>query len=165
MNNCYILLGTNLGDKLSNLQLAIRQIEENLGTISSASSVYETEPWGRTEQDSFLNQVLCIMTKLDPLETLASCLKIEKAMGRVRFEKWKERVIDIDILYFNDEIYTSPSLVIPHPEIQNRRFTLEPLVEISPDHVHPKLLKTNKKLLAICDDLLKVNVFSPQINH
>jgi len=160
MNNCYILLGTNLGDKQSNLQVTRRRIEENLGTILNYSSVYETEPWGRTEQDSFLNQVLNIMTKLDPLETLASCLEIEKSMGRIRIEKWMERVIDIDILYFNNEIHTSSSLIVPHPEIQNRRFTLEPLVEISPDYVHPKLMKTNKQLLAICDDPLKVNVFS-----
>jgi 2-amino-4-hydroxy-6-hydroxymethyldihydropteridine diphosphokinase len=162
MNNCYILLGTNLGDKQSNLQVARRRIQENLGTILNYSSVYETEPWGRTEQDSFLNQVLSIVTKLDPLEVLANCLEVEKSMGRIRIEKWMERVIDIDILYFNDEIHTSSSLIIPHPEIQNRRFTLEPLVEISPDYVHPNLMKTNKQLLDICDDSLEVKLFSHQ---
>lgn len=160
MNKCYILLGSNLGDKKSNLLEARIHLEEKFGVIIECSSIYETEPWGRTEQDSFLNQVLSIMTKFDSLETLSNCLEIEKTMGRIRIEKWMERVIDIDILYFNDEIHTSPSLMIPHPELQNRRFTLDPLVEISPDYIHPILKKTNKQLLDACQDPLKVNLYT-----
>ncbi|MFT7034495.1 MAG: 2-amino-4-hydroxy-6-hydroxymethyldihydropteridine diphosphokinase [Cyclobacteriaceae bacterium] len=160
MNNCYILLGTNLGDKQSNLNTAKILLKERLGQVLKCSSIYETEPWGKSEQDSFLNQVLIISIIHGPIETLNKCLEVEGHMGRVRVEKWMERIIDIDILYFNDEIHTSSSLIIPHPEIQNRRFTLEPLVEISPDYVHPKLMKTNKQLLDICNDSLEVKLFS-----
>ncbi|MDP4679349.1 MAG: 2-amino-4-hydroxy-6-hydroxymethyldihydropteridine diphosphokinase [Cyclobacteriaceae bacterium] len=158
MNNCYILLGTNLGDKQSNLQKVIIHLENEVGRIIKSSSVFQTEPWGRSEQDVFLNQVLKIETMFNSLEVLTLSLDIEVRMGRIRKEKWMDRIIDIDILYFNQEIYYSPELVVPHPEIQNRRFTLEPLVEISPNYIHPVLNKTNKELLGECGDPLQVEI-------
>lgn len=162
MNSCYILLGTNLGDKSANLENARIHLEETTGVILQSSSIYETAPWGKSEQDSFLNQVLKLSTDRDPQELLNKCLGIEKQMGRVRIEKWTERIIDIDILYFNNEIHVSTSLIVPHPEIQNRRFTLEPLAEISPDYLHPKLMMTNQRLLDMCNDSLSVSVYSQQ---
>ncbi|MEQ6118590.1 2-amino-4-hydroxy-6-hydroxymethyldihydropteridine diphosphokinase [Reichenbachiella sp. MALMAid0571] len=158
-NTCYILLGTNQGNKIENLAIARSNIEEVLGIVKQSSAIYETEPWGRSDQDTFLNQVLEVDTINDPDQTLFICLEIEKTMGRVRIEKWMERIIDIDILYFNDAIISTDGLMIPHPEIQNRRFTLVPLVEIAPDYIHPIMKKSNKDLLDKCPDPLNVKRF------
>lgn len=158
-NTCYILLGTNQGEKALNLKTARKKIGETLGVVKQFSAIYETEPWGRSEQDTFLNQVLEVETTNDPEQTLSLCLDIEKAMGRVRIEKWMERIIDIDILYFNDAIISTDVLVVPHPEIQNRRFTLVPLVEIASDYIHPVMKKSNKDLLDTCPDPLNVKRF------
>lgn len=156
MNQCFLLLGTNIGDKKHNLLQARELITRRVGVISASSSVYQTSAWGKEDQDDFLNQVLCVNTACEPEELLKACLEIEKDLGRVRFEHWGERLIDIDILYFENRVIEKEELVIPHPEIQNRKFTLVPLVEIAPDYFHPSLNLTNKDLLGRCTDSLDV---------
>src|ERR1044071_8642758 len=147
----FLLLGSNLGDRLANLDEAKRQ----LGNIVATSSVYETAAWGNTNQGSFLNQVVQINAKLYPEDLLKKIQDIEIGMGRRRVEKWGPRIIDIDILFYKDLVINTPDLVIPHPEIQNRRFTLIPLLELT-NMVHPVLKKTISELLDECNDLLPV---------
>lgn len=152
----FILLGTNLGNKVENLECARKLIHSELGKIARESSIYRTAPWGRSDQDFFLNQVIMVETHQLPQDAITICLDIEKKMGRVRHAKWTERIIDVDILYISDEVVNLPQLTVPHREIQNRRFTLVPLVQIAPDHQHPTLRKTNKELLETCPDNLEV---------
>lgn len=148
----YILLGTNLGDRQANLSTAKTQILQKIGPILTESKIYETAAWGLTDQPNFLNQVIEIETKLSPSVLLKTILAIEKKMGRIRTQKWGERLIDIDILYFGKEVINQENLKIPHPYLQERRFTLVPLVEVAPDFEHPVLLKSNNELLEICTD-------------
>ncbi|UXX78341.1 2-amino-4-hydroxy-6-hydroxymethyldihydropteridine diphosphokinase [Reichenbachiella carrageenanivorans] len=156
MNQCFLLLGTNIGDKAHNLLQAREYIIERIGEIIKPSAIYQTSAWGKEDQDDFYNQVLCIQTALSPMDLLVECLAIEKDLGRIRFERWGERLIDIDILYFENEVIETEDLKVPHPELQNRRFTLIPLVELAPDYTHPKMNQTNKHLLACCTDPLEV---------
>ncbi len=158
--NVFLLLGGNLGDRVSNLRHCNTLIEELLGPIVENSSIYETEPWGKSDQPSFLNQALQIETSLPPMELLSACLTIEKKMGRSRDEKWGARVIDIDIIYFDGQILNSIDLILPHPRMAERKFVLTPLAEINPSFVHPVLLKTNEELLKECKDQLSVRYFS-----
>jgi 2-amino-4-hydroxy-6-hydroxymethyldihydropteridine diphosphokinase len=152
----YILLGSNQGNAVENLKNAASLIEEKLGNIVQFSSYYQTEAWGNTQQDPFVNQVILVQTKNSPLACLAINLAIEQSMGRVRKEKWEPRVIDIDILYYNNELIELPELTIPHPHMANRRFTLIPLAEIAPNLIHPKLGLNSVELLKICPDTLEV---------
>jgi len=163
MDNCFLLLGTNMGDKFSNLSQVRLLILHQIGKIVQASSIYRTAAWGKTEQGDFFNQVIQIEMCLAPSRLLEKCLEIEKKMGRVRYEKWGERLIDIDILYYNDLVITEEHLKIPHLEIHNRRFTLMPLTEIAPDYIHPRLQQTNRELLQTCADPLQVDKTTPQI--
>lgn len=160
MNKIYILLGTNLGDRFQQLDLARKQLETHVGAIIEASSIYETAAWGVEDQPAFLNQVVLIASELQPLACLDLTQHIEQELGRIRIKKWGERVIDIDILYFNQEIIDLPSLQIPHPYIAERRFTLEPLVEIAPGYIHPVYKKNNVYLLDKCTDDLPVKKIS-----
>ncbi len=137
MNNIYILLGTNLGDRFQQLDLARKQLESRIGAIIDASSVYETAAWGVEDQPAFLNQALLLTTDLQALDCLEITQSIEQELGRIRIKKWGERVIDIDLIYFNQDIIDLPTLRIPHPFIAERRFVLAPLVEIAPDYIHP----------------------------
>jgi 2-amino-4-hydroxy-6-hydroxymethyldihydropteridine diphosphokinase len=148
----FLLLGTNLGDRMSNLARARMLIESAIGQISRTSSVFETAAWGKTDQPSFYNQVITIDTHDDPQQLLAKILSLELTMGRVREEKWGPRLIDIDILFFNDLIVNEVNLGIPHIGIPERRFVLEPLNEIAPDFFHPGLRKTVRELLQSCND-------------
>lgn len=159
MNGVYLLLGTNLGERLSNLSLACRLLSEGGCMIEAKSRVYETAAWGITEQPSFLNQVLKADTTLSPEDLLALLLRTEQEMGRIRHVKWGERLIDIDILYYHDVVQESTDLHIPHPQIQNRRFTLVPMVELAADEIHPTLQKTQAELLEGCPDDLEVTVY------
>ncbi|WP_221389791.1 2-amino-4-hydroxy-6-hydroxymethyldihydropteridine diphosphokinase [Dyadobacter sp. NIV53] len=159
-NIVFLLLGSNLGERLQVLRSAVELIEEQIGQIKSASSVYETAPWGVLDQPAFLNQVIELQTVLDPEEVLRIILAIEQELGRVRYERWGARVIDIDILYFQDLILDSARLTIPHPRLHERRFTLAPLAEIAPDFIHPVFHKSSAQLLAVCTDNSEVKLFS-----
>ncbi|MDH5368271.1 MAG: 2-amino-4-hydroxy-6-hydroxymethyldihydropteridine diphosphokinase [Cyclobacteriaceae bacterium] len=152
----FLLLGSNLGDKLSHLSQAISKIEEQIGKVEKVSSIYETAAWGKTNQPSFYNQVIKISTSLKPLQILKIVLQIEYEIGRKRFEKWGARIIDIDLLYYQNEVFTNQELTIPHPQIQNRKFTLIPLCEIAQEFIHPTLKVTQQQLLEQCDDILEV---------
>ncbi len=157
--NAFLLLGTNLGDRALNLSLVKKNImDKSIGNIINQSSVYETAAWGIKDQPSFYNQTIEINTDLDPLELLRACLSIENEIGRKRIQKWGPRLIDIDILYYGDLCMDTKELHIPHPEIQNRRFTLVPLAEVAPDFIHPKFKKSNMDLLLECKDNLQANI-------
>ena len=160
MEGIYLLLGTNLGDRMANLQRAKELMMTKMITVMRESSVYETAAWGIEDQPSFLNQVVQIDFNRTPTRLLELLLEIEQQMGRIREEKWGSRLIDIDILYFKDQIIDSNELKIPHPEIQNRRFTLLPLVELAPDLRHPSLKKTQEELLSQTPDQLEVKTFN-----
>ncbi len=160
MNNIYILLGTNLGDRFQQLDLARKQLESRIGAIIDASSIYETAAWGVEDQPAFLNQALLLTTNLQALDCLEITQSIEQELGRIRIKKWGERVIDIDLIYFNQDIIDLPTLRIPHPFIAERRFVLAPLVEIAPDYIHPLYKKNNVYLLDKCTDDLPVKKIS-----
>ncbi len=142
MVDVYLLLGSNLGNRQLFLQDAARYIEKSAGKILTSSGIYETQSWGKTDAPDYLNQVLLIQTELPPQLLLAELLNIEIMLGRQRLERWGSRTVDIDILFYGDEIINESNLTIPHPELHNRRFTLEPLAEITPDLWHPILNKT-----------------------
>jgi len=156
MNTAYLLTGGNLGDREKNLAAAKEHIHLQCGKIISASALYETAAWGKTDQPPFLNQALEIQTALNARQLMRRILKVEKLMGRERKEKYGPRVIDIDILLFNNERHNYPLLKLPHPEMQNRRFALLPLAEIAPDIVHPVFKRTITALLDECPDTLFV---------
>src|SRR6188474_694467 len=139
MNSAYLLLGSNMGNSQEKLLTAIKNIEDKIGTVKRRSGIYKTAAWGNTNQPDFLNQVIITETKLIAIEILQEILAIEKKMGRIRTIKNAPRIIDIDILFFNNDIIRQKNLTIPHPEIQNRRFVLTPLNELSPNLLHPVL--------------------------
>ena len=156
MNKAYLLIGGNLGDRSKNLNEAIESIARECGKIIKQSSLYETAAWGKTDQSAFLNQALVLQTELTPAELMNKLLDIEEKMGRQRKEKNDPRIIDIDILFFDNEILDTKFLTLPHPQIQNRRFALVPLKEIAADLVHPIFMKTISTLLKECPDKLDV---------
>lgn len=155
----YLLIGTNLGQRERNIKNAEDLLEEKAGRILEKSLIYETQAWGIEDQPSFLNRVIKFHTYGGPWEILNTIEKIEAEMGRERKEKWGERLIDIDILYFEEVVMNAFDLIIPHPEIQNRRFTLVPLVELAPELLHPQLNMNQSELLEKCPDRLEVKVF------
>src|SRR5215216_3902374 len=150
----FLLLGTNEGFREKNLTLAQQHIATSLGKTRRTSSCYKTAAWGKQDQEAFYNLVLQVETRFSPERLLEEILKIEKLMGRERIEKWGSRIIDIDILFFNQLVFNSSSLILPHPLIQYRRFTLVPMAEIAPDFYHPVLKKDVRTLLAECADQL-----------
>ncbi|HMO40297.1 MAG TPA: 2-amino-4-hydroxy-6-hydroxymethyldihydropteridine diphosphokinase [Saprospiraceae bacterium] len=130
-------MGSNLGDRKENLRVARERIATELGPVQRVSSLYETPPWGITDQPDFLNQALEVRTTLEPEAVLQIILTIEQDMGRQRLRKWGERLIDIDILLYDDLVLTSEQLTIPHPFLHQRDFVLAPLAEIAPTAIHP----------------------------
>lgn len=156
MKGKYLILGSNIGDPISNIETAVNKIRTNVGEVVRASSIYLTEPWGKKDQAAFYNQVIEIKTDLNAFETLNKILAIEESMGRVRTKKWAERVIDIDILYYNDQVIRKKNLTIPHPGIPDRKFVLIPLCELIPDGIHPVLKVSNTDLLKVSKDNLGV---------
>lgn len=159
MNKMYLLLGSNIGDSRLQLSVAIKNMEQKIGSLIRQSKLYSTAAWGDTRQPDFLNQVIVVETTLAPLETMQTILDIEKEMGRVRTLKNAPRIIDIDILFFNKLVMDEPMLTLPHPEIQNRRFVLIPLNELAPNFNHPVLGLSIHDLLKICPDRLTVKKF------
>jgi 2-amino-4-hydroxy-6-hydroxymethyldihydropteridine diphosphokinase len=153
MHKITILLGSNQGNRKELILKAIQLLESKLGSFQSASSVYESEAWGFEAETAFLNQVLQFESQLKAQEILHIGLEIEKELGRIRKEEgYSSRTMDIDLLFYDDEIIEEENLQVPHPRLHLRRFTLEPLVEIIPDFIHPKLKKTMRELLEVCPD-------------
>ena len=159
MNKAYLLLGSNMGNSQQKLMIAIKNISRQVGYIIRESKLYTTAAWGNTDQPDFLNQVIIVETKLTALQTIDIILGIEEKMGRVRTKKNAPRIIDIDILFFNKEIIAENNLDVPHPQIENRRFVLIPLNELSPNFKHPVTHKTIHQLLNDCADTLDVKKF------
>ncbi len=160
MSNAYILLGGNLGDRSLILKRAIAMMEEDVGNIEKCSSVYETEPWGYNDDNSYLNQVVILNTELSPKSLLHELLQIESKLGRKRDSSYyASRAIDLDILFYDDLVINMENLIIPHPLLEKRMFTLAPLNEIASELMHPRLKCTIKDLIGICDDKLKVRVY------
>lgn len=154
----YLLLGGNLGDRKKNLELAIQLLNDEAGKVSAISSIYETAAWGIAEQPDFLNQAIRLETSLSALELLDKMLEIEKKLGRIRKEKWGERLIDIDLILFDEEIINIENrLQVPHPHMQNRKFVMKPLAEIAPNAYHPVLKKTISDIFENISDTLQVN--------
>ncbi len=156
MNKIYILLGSNVGNSKSNLLIAQKYIEKQIGPVIRQSTLYATAAWGNTNQADFLNQVIIVASKLTAENAIVKILNIEHKMGRIRSVKNAPRLIDIDILFFNKQIIQKENLTIPHPAIQLRRFVLVPLNELSPNFIHPVLYKTIHQLLFKCPDKLTV---------
>lgn len=168
MSQVYLLLGSNQGDKVKILQLAIDRL--CLLSIKKIvkSSLYESEPWGFEADEWFLNMAVRLETDLDPRDLLKILLKIETELGRVRDDKvgrtgdderqYSSRTIDIDILLFEDKVINEEDLIVPHPRMQHRRFVLLPLCEIAPKIIHPVLNKSMEKLLEECDDKSNVRI-------
>ena len=152
MNKVFLQLGSNLGDRELLLKDAMLAIENRVGNIVDFSKVYESVPWRVEGQDNYLNQILKVKTTLLADEVLSVVLDIEKQLGRIRFEKWGERLIDIDIIFYNDSIIETPDLCVPHKHLHERMFVLTPLHNIAPEMIHPKYNKTIEELLNICND-------------
>jgi len=159
MNKSFLLLGSNLGNPEKSIRLAVKLIQENIGHLLSKSSIYKSAPWGFEGENYFLNQVLIINTLLNENELLDTILDIEKKMGRIRNSLgYENRIIDIDILFFESICLNTTRLTIPHPLIEQRRFTLMPLAEIAPEFIHPLNGKTMQELLQNCTDKGDVNI-------
>ena len=152
----YLILGSNMGDREAYLSSASSLLSANDLSITKSSKLYETQAWGKVDQDGYYNQALEIKTSLSPLSLLHRCLKIEEKLGRERLEKWGPRKIDIDIAYYENLILEVEELKIPQQSLEKRKFALTPLTEIAPNKIHPLLLKSNKDLLRECTDSLTV---------
>ena len=160
MNTIFLQLGSNMGEREAYLQNAIALIAEEIGAIQKKSKVYESVPWGVENQNNYLNQVIQIKSVCSAEEVLEKVLEIEDKIGRIRNEKWGERIIDIDILFFNDLIVEKEGICIPHIHLQSRKFVLIPLNEIAPNFIHPKYNKTISKLLIHCKDIESVEEYA-----
>ncbi|HET6557017.1 MAG TPA: 2-amino-4-hydroxy-6-hydroxymethyldihydropteridine diphosphokinase [Prolixibacteraceae bacterium] len=157
MVKVYLLLGGNLGNKRKVFEETLRLIGERVGPITGKSHIYETEPWGFESDDLFWNQALELSVELSAREVLERCQQIENQIGRIRkAEQYDSRIMDIDILFYGNEIIESPGLEIPHPRISDRKFVLVPLNEIAPGLIHPVNHKSISQLLDECPDQLKV---------
>lgn len=161
MNRVFLSIGSNLGDRLGYINKAIDELVKTGEIIlKNVSSIYETEPIGVTEQPKFLNIVVEIETKIEPDKLLDLCKNIEVFLGRKKRDKWREREIDIDIIFFGDLIINEELLVIPHKELYNRKFVLLPLFEIAEDFICPLTKKSVKDLLGLCKDNSTVQIIN-----
>lgn len=169
-HNCYLLLGSNLGNKTENIRFGIREIGQRAGEVSKQSAFYSSKPWGFESEHDFVNAVIEIQTRLLPNELLKTVLEIEKKAGRKRVEnaRYASRTLDIDILFYDDLVIEVEDLIIPHPRLHLRRFTLEPINEIAPGFMHPKIKKPVCELLKLCEDDLtvtKINIEKPEMKN
>lgn len=133
----FLSIGSNIGDREFFLDKSVELINSSVGAVVAISSIYETQAWGGTDMSEFLNQVIQLETTLLPELLLPKILEIETELGRTRNQKWEARCIDIDILFYNQEIINTTTLIVPHPYLNQRRFVLVPLFEIAPSCVHP----------------------------
>lgn len=152
MSVAYIALGSNLGDKAANLRQAVKLLQAKGLQIRAVSSFFQTEPYGVTDQPEFINAAACVETSLPPEALLKLLLDTELEMGRVRLRHWGERNIDLDLLLYDDLIYHSDKLTLPHPDMQNRLFVLQPLAEIAAEKIHPVYKKSIQTLLKSLTD-------------
>lgn len=160
MNQVFLGIGTNLGNRENNLKEVLGKIEEHIGRILHSSSIYETAPWGFSSSNDFLNMVIRIETMHSPSELLQLVLMVESMFGRVRNgEQYSSRIIDIDILLYEDLEVDQAGLKIPHPRMHERMFVLAPLCEVAPDVLHPVLRKSIRTLYNSCKDSSKVTKF------
>ena len=157
----FVALGTNLGDRERNLARGVSGLRARGLRITRTSSVYETEPVGGPAQGAYLNAVVQAETTLDPAGVLASCLGVERDLGRVRSVRNAPRTIDLDLLLYGGLVVRTEELVVPHPRLHERRFVLEPLAEIAPDTRHPVLGLTAAQMAAACADSSAVEVYGP----
>jgi len=146
----YLALGSNVGNRAANLKAAIAALPPQM-EVKAKSRVYETPPWGYTNQEKFLNQVVKARTYLEPEPLLKHLKRLEVALGRVPTFQYGPRLIDIDILLYDDIVFESDALKIPHPQMHERGFVLLPLMDIAPDLVHPVKKQTIRQLIAFCD--------------
>ncbi len=161
MKQVVLLLGSNIESRVLNLELALIALADKAGRVIMKSSIYESEAWGFESDSNFLNQVVIIETQHTPIIFLEYTQEIERKLERKKTKNgYESRTIDIDILFFDDLIYDSEELTIPHPRLHMRKFTLKPLCEILPDIIHPLFNKTCEKLLIECDDNLWVKKYS-----
>ncbi len=159
MNTYYLHLGSNKGNRTAYLTDAIKHISTKIGEIKEQSSIYQTEPWGKKDQDEFLNMAIKVTSNLEPVDVLSSIKNIEKSMGVEKREKWGPRIIDIDILYCNDLILEQENLVIPHPHIYERNFVLIPLMEIAGEFIDPVKGISIEELFDLCKDESEVLMY------
>ena len=156
MNEAFVLLGSNMGNSRMLLLQATKMIEQKAGEIKKTGSLYKTKAWGNIHQQDFYNQLIILHTHLSAPDLLKILLSIENKMGRERIEKNEPRLIDLDILFFDNDIINSPELIVPHPLMEKRRFVLTALNEITPGFIHPVLHKPVSQLLLECPDPLTI---------
>jgi len=155
LKRIYLALGSNLGNRKKNIEQSTMELEAELGKVLQKSLLYQTTAWGNNELSPFLNRVISLETSLNPETALKKCLSIEKKLGRVRTKNthgYQNRLIDIDLLFYESKVIQSPNLILPHPFIAERRFVLRPLCDIAADFIHPTLKKTSRELLDSCKD-------------
>ncbi|HSH52348.1 MAG TPA: 2-amino-4-hydroxy-6-hydroxymethyldihydropteridine diphosphokinase [Bacteroidales bacterium] len=159
MKKVILLCGGNKGNRAYYMESACKLIEQTIGKVIQSSAIYESAPWGFQAEQNFYNQVVVVETRLAPLAILKKIWGIEKTLGRIRVgNQYSSRTIDIDILFYEQEIIDTSELVVPHPQLHQRRFTLTPLAEILPDWIHPGFNQPIRVLLEQCTDLSSVKV-------
>ena len=159
IENIFLGLGSNQGDRELNLKRSIKLLNSRVGKVLKFSRVYESEPWGEKKQNHFLNQVIEIETNIDPYDLLNICKNIENDMGRKPEIRWGKRIIDIDILYYQSKIINNLNLSIPHKLMHERKFVMIPLNDLNENHLHPILKISNKEILNKCIDSSKVKYY------
>lgn len=154
-----LLFGSNLGDRTLHIQRAMKSVQDEVGKAEKISSIYETEPWGVSDQPNYLNAAMIIHTHLSPQQLLSLLKRIEMEEGRVDQKKYASRTLDIDILFYDDLVLNSKEVTIPHPKLHLRKFALVPLAELGMNLIHPTLNKSIDELLKECPDQLEVRSF------